>query len=222
MRWRGVWLVTAMAVASVAMAQDDTESLAAEPVSNPFSIRQGSAQIVFYAGAYEIASEPQFEGVGNSYSLGLGATAELVHSPHVAMDLEFHSLHREFDTPVAAPFLGTIDNDTNIDTSALLFGGRLFYPAHGPVRVYASGGFGYFRTTMSVNGSVLGIPGSYEESDSAVDLYYGAGLRFYADTWSLGVDYRRFDLESSFNDFGIRNADIGGESYLIGIGWRFY
>ena len=65
------------------------------------------------------------------------------------------------------------------------------------------------------------MPGSYEESDSAWNPYVGAGLRYRFNTWSVGLDYRHTDLKGDFSDFGISNAKIGGDSYMLGIGWRF-
>jgi hypothetical protein len=116
--------------------------------------------------------------------------------------------------------LGTIDNETSIQTSAFLVGGRAFYPAEGPFRAYASAGVGYFSTKMVVYGSTLGLPGSYEDTDKSVEFYYGTGLSYMFGKWGLSLDYRHFNLDGSFDGFIISNADLGGDLFLVGL--RFY
>ena len=37
----------------------------------------------------------------------------------------------------------------------------------------------------------------------------------------LGLDYRRFNLDGSFDDFNINNADIGGDLFLEGLRFSF-
>jgi hypothetical protein len=150
----------------------------------------------------------------------MGLSADFSRPRFTGLDVELQSLHREFDTPVSPPYWGTIDNKTNIETLSLRLGARLFYPDTGALRAYASGGLGYYKTTMRVSGTLLGVPGSYEESDTSWNPYVGAGIRYRFDKWSLGFDYRHTDLKGDFPDFGITNAKIGGDSYMLGFGWR--
>lgn len=208
--------VTLPVINAHAQEPESTSGIAA--TSDVF--RDDGFKFLVYGGSLLADNEPQLKGLGNRYSLGLGFSADFARPRFAGFDLELQSLHREFDTPVAAPYWGTIDNKTHIETLSLRFGARLFYPDNGPLRAYASGGLGYTKTTMRVSGTLLGVPGSYEESDTSWTPYIGAGIRYRFDTWSLGFDYRHTELKGDFPDFGVTNANIGGDSYMLGIGWR--
>ena len=190
----------------------------ARPV--PLFFKPGNWSINLYAGSYEVTDEPQFVGIRNEYSLGLGFSADFNRYSYLELVFEIFYVNRDFDTPVGPPFLGTIDNETSIQTSAFLVGGRAFYPAEGPFRAYASAGVGYFSTKMVVYGSTLGLPGSYEDTDKSVEFYYGTGLSYMFGKWGLSLDYRHFNLDGSFDGFIISNADLGGDLFLVGL--RFY
>lgn len=185
----------------------------------PF-FKPGTWSVTVYGGTYEVADEPQFVGIRNDYSLGLGFSADLNNYPYLGLDFEMFYVNRDYDTPLGPPLWGTIDNDTSIQTSAFLVGGRAFYPAQSPLRVYASAGIGYFHTKMVVYGSTLGLPGSYEDKDMSMEFYYGAGISYLFGKWGLGVDYRHFNLEGSFSDFTINHADLGGDLFMLGL--RFF
>jgi hypothetical protein len=200
-------------------AETPPETTANTP-RTPF-FKPGGLSINFYGGTYEVADEPQFVGTRNEYSLGLGFSADLKRYSHLGLDFELFYVNRDYETPIDPPLLGTIDNDTGIQTSAFLVGGRAFYPADGPFRAYVSAGIGYFNTKMVVYGNTLGIPGSYEDKDMSVELYYGAGLSYMFGKWGLGLDYRRFNLDGSFEGFNINNADIGGDLLLVGLRFSF-
>lgn len=186
----------------------------------PF-FKPGSWSITFYGGKYEVAEEPQFVGIRNDYALGVGASAELNQYPYLGLDFEYFYVNRDYDTPVGPPLFGTIDNDTSVQTNAFLVGGRAFYPAQGPFRIYASAGLGYFHTTMIVYGSTLGLPGSYEEKDMSMEFYYGVGIGYMFGKWGLGFDYRHFNLDGSFSGFDISNADLGGDLLMAGLRFSF-
>jgi hypothetical protein len=196
------------------------ETPQASSTTVPF-FKPGSWRTTIYGGAYEVAEEPQFVGVRNDYALGLGMSGELSRYAYLGLDFEYFYVNRDYDTPVGPPLWGTIDNDTSIQTNAFLVGGRAFYPAEGPFRIYASAGIGYFHTTMVVYGSTLGLPGSYEDTDMSMEFYYGAGLSYMFGKWGLGLDYRHFSLEGSFSGFDINNADIGGDLLLVGVKFSF-
>jgi len=196
------------------------EAPQASSATVPF-FKPGSWRTTIYGGAYEVPEEPQFVGVRNDYALGLGMSAELSRHAYLGLDFEYFYVNRDYDTPVGPPLWGTIDNDTSIQTNAFLVGGRAFYPAGGPFRIYASAGIGYFHTTMVVYGSTLGLPGSYEDTDMSLEFYYGAGLSYMFGKWGLGLDYRRFNLDGSFDGFNMNNVDIGGDLLLVGLRFSF-
>ncbi len=197
-----------------------TEGSGTSPAVNLAAVfKPGAWSVSVYAGRYDVAEEPQFVGIRNKYGLGLGLGAEFANHPYLGLDLELMFANRDYDTPVGAPLWGVIDNDTSVQTDAFLVGLRAFYPANRPVRGYVSAGLGYFRTRMVVSGSVLGFPGTYEDSDSRIEPYYGVGMNFMFSNWGLSVDLRHFDLKGSFSGFGISNANLGGDLLLVG--WRY-
>jgi hypothetical protein len=191
---------------------------AANPSAAPF-FKPGGWSVSLFAGDYDVADEPQFVSTRHEYALGFGASAELYRYPWLALDFEMFFANRDYDTPVGPPLWGSIDNDTSVETSAFLVGARVFYPSEGAFRGYASAGLGYFSTKMIVYGSLFGFPGAFDETDSSMEFYYGAGFSYMFGRWGLSLDYRHFNLEGSFEGFNISDADLGGDLYLVG--WRY-
>lgn len=205
---------------SIVLDAEASQESAVDTPGTPF-FKPGGWSMSLYGGSYEVTDEPQFVGIRNDYALGLGFSADLNRYPYLGLDFELFYVNRDFDTPVGPPLWGTIDNDTSIQTSAFLVGGRAFYPAKGSLRAYASAGFGYFSTKMIVYGSTLGLPGSYEDTDKSMEFYYGAGIGYMFGKWGLGMDYRHFNLDGSFSGFNISNADLGGDLLLVGLRFTF-
>lgn len=177
--------------------------------------------LAFYLGTFDADAEPRFVGLRNDFVLGIGYLTELPGLANLGLDFELFSVNRDFDTPVAPPFLGTLDNDTHLETGALLVGLRLFYPADTALRLYAVGGFGYFTSTMSTTGTLYGLSGVYVDDDDSFDSYYGAGMVYRFGRWRLALDYRRFDLRGDFHDFELVNVDIGGDVLTLSLGYQF-
>lgn len=175
----------------------------------------------FYGGGFSPTDEPQFVDIRHRYTLGAGISADLAQYPHWALDLELFFINRDYDTPLGPLAWGSIDDDTSVQTNAALFGGRAFYPLEGPFRAYASAGLGYFKTRMVVYGSLFGFPGSYEDTDTRLELYYGAGLSYRFGSWGLSLDYRHFNLKGSFSAFEVQNANLGGDALLAGWSYAF-
>ena len=173
----------------------------------------------FYYGNFEADFESQFINSSSKSSFMGGMHADLTNTPNIGLDLEIINFGRKYDTQVGAPIFGTIDEDTHVSTTAFLLGGRAFIPADQTFRAYASAGLGFFRTTMTVYGSVFGLPAWHKETDDQFGLYHGAGIEFRFKTWGLSLDYRRFSLSADFSDFKINNANIGG--HVILLGWLY-
>jgi hypothetical protein len=196
-----------------------TAATAAPDSTNAALFKPGGWSFNVYAGRYDVAEEPQFVGIRNKYALGVGVNADLASYPHLGLDLELFFVNRDYDTPVGPPLWGTIDNDTSVQTVAFLVGARAFYPANGHVRAYVSAGLGYFQTRMVVSGSVFGFPGIYEDTDSSLEPYFGAGVGYVFGAWGLSVDLRHFTLDGNFSGFNISNANLGGDLLLVG--WKY-
>lgn len=218
---RLIILSLAIVYCSNLSAQEHDETVNDTADSADLFFKPGGMTASVYAGWLNSASEPQFESIRAEYAFGLGLSAALNKYPYLAMDIELFGAHREFDTPVSAPIFGTVDNDTSLDTTAFLFGMRAFYPPQGKWHAYASAGLGFFNSKMFVSGSVFGLPASLEQSDNTLDIYLGAGASYMFGRWGLSLDYRHYDVDGSFSDFYISNADLGGDMLLIGLGFAF-
>lgn len=180
----------------------------------PF-FKPGHFLLNIYLGNFKPDEEPQFANIRNDYAIGAGISAELDRHPHFALDLELFFINRDYDTSIGPPLWGSLSDHTSVETDAVLAGGRAFYPASGPLRVYASAGLGYFRTKMVVYGSLFGFPGSQEDTSSTLSFYYGAGIGYLFGKWGLGLDYRHLDFDGSFGSFNIDDANLGGDAYLL-------
>jgi len=178
-------------------------------------------RLAVYAGRYDVDDEPQFIGVRNKYGFGVGLSGVLREYPNLALDFEIQSVNRDYDTPLGPPLWGVIDNDTSVQTSALLVGARAFYPSSGRLNAYISAGMGLFYTRMVVTGSVFGFPGLYEDTDTSLEPYYGLGLSLSFDNWGLSLDMRHFDLKGDFSAFNVSNANLGGDMLLVGWHYKF-
>lgn len=180
-----------------------------------------SIRLTGYVGQFDANPEPQFVGAHNEYSLGVVLGVDLAQAPNLGFDLELVSTNQDYDTPVSSPHWGSLDNDTTVHSTGVLFGIRGFLPANRALRLYGVGGVGFYYTTMQVEGTLLGFTGIYEEDDTSVDFYYGAGLSYRFEQWILSVDYRNLDLRGDFSAFGISDADLGGEVIALGLGYNF-
>jgi len=181
----------------------------------------GNLQFTVYGGSFESNPEAQLVGVRNEYGLGVILGIDFPNVSYLGLDMELLGVNRDFDTPISPPFLGTLDNDTTVETAGLLVGARLFYPVTQSIHVYGVGGVGYYRTKLRVTGTLLGLPGVYEEDDTSFEYYYGAGVSYDFATWTLGLHYRHVNLNGDFGGFQISNADLGGDLLALGFGFRY-
>jgi opacity protein-like surface antigen len=177
----------------------------------------------FYLGSFDGEENPgKLENENRSFTLGFGASFKLPKRKHLSFDLEFWWTERDYDTTIQAPLFSTISDSMTLQTMALLFGIRGFYPSDGRFRIYGTGGFGIYKSELSVWGSTLGLPGTIEDEDQSFGLYAGVGLEVdVGDDWFLGADYRHWIVEGSFATFGADNVDIGGNYIGISLGKHF-
>lgn len=220
--WCVLFLLCCTAIVNAQEVDGPAQALstpAPGPVNGIF--KPGGWSLNVYGGRYDAAYEPQFVGIRNKYGLGIGLSSEFSQVPYLGMDFELMYANRDYDTPVGAPLWGTIDNDTRVQTSALLIGVRAFYPNTASLRGYVSAGFGYFKTRMVVSGTLIGFPGVYEDTDTSIEPYYGLGLAYGFGQWGLSLDLRHFELRGNFSAFKINNANLGGDLLLVGWFYRF-
>ncbi len=176
----------------------------------------------FYLGSFDTEDNPgKLENENHKFTLGFGASFKLPKRKHFSFDLEFWMTERKYDTTIQAPLFSTISDRMTLQTMALLFGIRGFYPSDSRFRIYGTGGIGLYKSELSVWGSTLGFPGTIEDDDHSLGLHAGAGLELDTGDWVLGVDYRHWIVEGSFGEFGADNVDIGGDYIGISLGKHF-
>lgn len=216
-------ILVACCFVATAQAQDPAFSVsgsetsaapASDPATQPLFSSRWSLGV--FGGNFVADHEPQFTSLRNEYAFGFGVYGMLDRYPWLGLDFEAFYANRDYETSVGAPLWGTLDNDTSVQTSALLLGTRVLYPTDRAFNVYASAGLGYFYTRMIVYGSLFGFPGTYEDTDYSFEVYYGAGVRYLFGNWGLSFDYRHFNLSGDFGGFNISNANIGGDVYVAG------
>jgi len=184
-------------------SQAENEQTFAEPI------------ISIAVGSFAPSNDPQLTGQENGYSIGAGVAWPIKKHPNVSANLSFLGITRRIDTPVSAPVFGTISGTTDVTTISMLVGIKASWPTNENFRIGLNGGVGYFSTRLSATGTLLGIPGTYEERDNALGIYYGAGAQYTADNLTYGLEYRRIDLKGTFSDFGLKDLDIGGGAVLL-------
>lgn len=156
------------------------------------------------------------ESGGFAYGLEFG----FVPKKTLSYRLELFGLSREYDATITGtPLFGTVDTRMGLDTMAILFGVRASYPPKGSFRFHGTGGPGIFFHELSLGGTLLGIPGTWQdETDSSLGLHAGAGVEVDAGDWVLGLDFRRWFVHGSFGSFGLGSVDLGGNYFGFSFG----
>ena len=174
-----------------------------------------------HGGIYQANEDSQLVNLESRYAGGVSAGVDFNRPRYLGIDIELLSISQKYDTPTSLvpPVFGTIDHNTSIDTTALLLGVRGFYQLESRLSFYGVFGLGYYRTLMEVRGSTVGLPAKLEETDTSIELYYGAGASYMFGNWGVSLNYRHITLNSSFGDFNVTNADLGGDTWLLG--WRY-
>jgi opacity protein-like surface antigen len=190
---------------------------------NSYGSAISTGSVRFYLGSFDGEENlGKLENEDRSFTLGFGASFKLPKRKYLSFDLEFWWTERDYDTTIPASLFSTISDSMTLQTIALLFGIRGFYPSNGRFRIYGTGGIGIYKSELSVWGSTLGLPGTIEDEHLSLGLHAGAGLELdVGDDWFLGADYRHWVVEGNFATFGADNVDIGGDYIGISLGKHF-
>ncbi|HEB02646.1 MAG TPA: hypothetical protein ENI12_05360 [Nitrospirae bacterium] len=180
----------------------------------------------FHLGSFDAEENPgKLYNERHRGTWGAGLSFKLPKTEHFSFDVEFWETSRKYDnTAITCCFpLGTIDDHITLNTSALLFGVRAIYPLGSRFRIYGAGGVGQYKSKLILEGTMSGTRGTLvEEANSSAGHYFGGGLEtFVSYNVAIGVNYRRWVVEGSFDKFGLNNVDIGGEYTGISIGLQF-
>lgn len=125
------------------------------------------------------------------------------------------------NTEFSACLFCSVDDKVDVDVFLVGLGLSAVYPLD-PFQFYVQGGLTFKMIDYRLGGSVFGLPGIAEEdSDTGMAIQYGFGVVYLTTDHSVGIHFRRFDVESSSNTFAIQDVDIGGDYAGLSFGWHF-
>ncbi len=190
-----------------------TDEKTARPKNSPvFSMRLNG-------GTFHTNGNPKLTNASEGSAFGF--ELDFLPAELISYRLELLAASRTYDNTAPPPAFGGVSGRMTLDTSAFLFGVRCSYPPRKSYRLYATAGIGYFKSTLSADASLFGIPGEVSDEDSSIGYDAGGGAEVDLGNWVLGVNYRHWFVTASFPTFGISGADIGGDYLGLSVGWLF-
>jgi len=209
------------AVAVAAAATEVSSSYNSGP-----SLHRGFLRFNVGSVTVEDSSGPLTNGEGG-LAWGMGGTINpLSWQENICWDFDYIGIYRTYDNNTSVgggPFV-SVDDKIDIDTNALLFGLRAYYPAKGQARAYVMGGGGFYRNELSIDGSLFGIPGTVEEdTDSSLGFQVGFGVDFGTDdlnNWRISLNFKRVFIDADFDVLGGGSVDLGGFYFSFGIAFN--
>lgn len=154
------------------------------------------------------------------FTVGLSASTPVAMEGALAANLEIWLTERDYDTTVVPPPLDTASNTMTFSAAAITYGLRL-QPASGRFRPYAITGLGFQGSRLRTTGVAAGVSDSVQEEIITPTAQVGAGVEWIQGRDSFGIDYRRWFTKGDFRDFGIDNAQLGGEFLGLSLGTRW-
>jgi hypothetical protein len=125
------------------------------------------------------------------------------------------------NTEFSACLFCSVDDEVDVDVLVIGMGLSALFPLDS-FQFYMQGGLSIKMIDYSLGGSILGFPGiAQEDSDSGMAIQYGFGAVYLTNYHSVGIHFRRFDVESSSNTFAVQDVDIGGDYAGLSFGWHF-
>ena len=125
------------------------------------------------------------------------------------------------NTEFSACLFCSVDDEVDVDVLVIGLGLSAVYPLE-TFQFYLQGGLSIQIIDYRLGGSILGFPGiAQEDSDSGIAVQYGFGVVYLTGNNSVGIHFRRFDVESSSDTFSVQDVDIGGDYAGLSFGWHF-
>lgn len=154
------------------------------------------------------------------YTVGLGASSPVALDGRLEANLELWLTERAYGTSATPPSLDTVSNTMTFTAAAITYGLRL-QPAAGRLRPYVMANFGFQGSRLRTTGTAAGQSASVEEEIITPTVHVGAGVVWIRGRDAFGIDYRRWFAEGEFRDFGIEDAELGGEFLGLSLGTRW-
>jgi opacity protein-like surface antigen len=87
---------------------------------------------------------------------------------------------------------------------------------------YVGAGLGLYRSTLSIDGTIFGVPTTQEETDTAIGEQLLAGIDvWFTERWALGFEYRGLFLKASFGSVTNGEVDVRGSSLIGALRYRW-
>ena len=184
---------------------------------------QASGQRYFYllGGSYSPEKDRELGDENGKLTLGLGFGSR--RSRHIAWEIEVPFHYHSVNAPDIPPiFLTGTSGRADILTFGLAGTVRLIYPS-GRFEPYLGAGLGVYYTRLEVTRFVPNLPGSFRASDINVGLQLLAGVDyFYGEKGrSVGLQYRKLNLDAGFGAQIEGSVKVGGDSLLLNFRWSF-
>ena len=172
-------------------------------------------------GAFNEETNPQLANQDGQF--GVAISGGYRFSPHVALEIDGLFASQRIDTPATIPgsALGTVDGRASLYSGGL--GGLVkFILPLDRVELYVGGGLGVYTTTLLVEGDLLGAHTQLTEYDTDVGFQAVAGADFYVSRHvSLGLEYRRLELDANLGTLIPGDLDMGGDFFLATVRGHF-
>ena len=162
------------------------------------------------------------ENPSSNIAVGIAVSQQSRNHPHLAFDLELWLLYSEFANTLPPPLLVSLNDEMELETSAITVGVRLQSDNQTPYQFYLSGGYGYFYSSMRVYADIMGVTGYFDDTSSTFAPYLGAGFNYdLGRRQTLEIFYRKWMPEGDFSDFSIPETGLGGETVGLGFGYSW-
>jgi opacity protein-like surface antigen len=212
--------VSCLAVAPLASAQTEPAPQASAQ-TEPAPQRAGQKYFYVLGGSFSPEKDRQLGDENGKFALGLGFGSR--RSPHIAWEIDIPFHYHSVNAPdIPGVFLALTSGRADILTVGLAGNVRLIYPA-GRFEPYLGGGVGVYYSRLEVTRFVPNLPGSFRASDINIGLQLLAGVDyFYGEKGrSVGLQYRKLNLEAGFGSVVPGNVKVGGDSLLLNFRWSF-
>lgn len=193
-------VLIALLVASPAFAEPGL--FAPERIGMPYWYMGG--------GGYTPDVNSQLSHQEGRFELQLGAGYR--ESENFAWGLDYLWAHQSVDTPatITAPFLGTVDPRSSLDTSGIAATAKFIFPV-GRFEPYAGGGLGIYNVKFKATGQQLGFAGDLERNSIDWGFHFVAGADCYVtDKTSLGIEFRHIRVQSDLGNIAPGKIEGGG------------
>jgi opacity protein-like surface antigen len=137
---------------------------------------------------------------------------------HLVLEGEILLLDRNYAAPPQDEFfLIGYSERMEVEAAGVTFGVRGVWPLR-RVEPFVGAGMGLYRSEAKVPGLAFVIPIEESDTDLGIGFHLVTGFDLILTReWSLGLEFRMYELEADFDGLSHGKVDIGGESVAIAL-----